>query len=248
MEHNQMIDLALVGAQKCGTTTLAALLGQHPSVCVAKNKEAHLFDQEQVQRNGVDSLAFLQHFPHSKPGQILVDATPSYFYLPGCLESLIQHNPKIRILVVLRDPAERAVSHHAHERRLGFERHSFPISLLLERIRLRKDRNPLASDSAHRHFSYLDRGRYVIQMQRLSSLSENFYIIWLTDLLTNPQGVMNHVFEFLDLHPIVIDEVPRLNARQDQPRGWHIMLARLFFIRSTQQLGLNDNYPNKGVK
>ena len=205
-------------------------------MCGAKVKETHLFDQAKVQRDGLHSSALLEHFPNSQPGQMLMDATPSYLYLPGCIESLIKHNPNIRILVVLRDPAERAVSHHAHERRLGHEHRSFPMSLALERIRLHRDRDPLMDSSAHRHFSYLDRGRYSQQLQRLSALSPNFLVIGFSDLITNPQDVMNRIFTFLDLSPITVGEVPHLNSRQDQPRSWHLKLAQLLLRRQIREL------------
>ena len=211
-------------------------------MCGAKVKETHLFDQAKVQRDGLLSGALVEHVPNSQPGQMLMDATPSYLYLPGCIESLIKHNPNIRILVVLRDPAERAVSHHAHERRLGYERRSFPMSLALERIRLQRDRDPLMDSSAHRHFSYLDRGRYSQQLQRLSALSPNFLVIGFSDLITNPQDVMNRIFTFLDLSPITVGEVPHLNSRQDQPRSWHLKLAQLLLRRQIRELKTRDIY------
>ena len=216
-------------------------------MCGAKVKETHLFDQAKVQRDGLHSGALLEHFPNSQPGQMLMDATPSYLYLPGCIESLINHNPNIRILVVLRDPAERAVSHHAHERRLGYERRSFPMSLALERIRLQRDRDPLMDSSAHRHFSYLDRGRYSQQLQRLSALSPNFLVIGFSDLITNPQDVMNRIFTFLDLSPITVGEVPHLNSRQDQPRSWHLKLAQLLLRRQIRELKTREIYRTRLV-
>ena len=221
MDFAQRIDIALVGAQKSGTTSLAALLAQHPSVCGAKLKETHLFDQEKVQRDGLHSGALLEHFPNSQSGQMLMDATPSYLYLPGCIESLIKHNPNIRILVVLRDPAERAVSHHAHERRLGHERRSFPMSLALELIRLQRD--------------------------RLSALSQNFLVIGFSDLITNPQKTINRIFAFLELPPITVREVPHLNSCQDQPRSWHLKLARLLLRRQIRELKTREIYRTRLV-
>lgn len=239
MYEIQMIDVALIGAQKSGTTTLAALLAQHPSVCLAREKEAHLFDQLSVQEVGIDTDTLSRHFPHRERGQVLVDATPSYLYLPGCIESLTRHNPNARILVILRDPAERAVSHHAHEQRLGFERRSLPLALMLERFRLWRDRNPLGSHSAHRHFSYIDRGRYTKQLQRLSSLTPNYLIIEFSDLFTHPQATMDSIFAFLGLSSINIENVPKLNARHDHPKFWQITLARMFLRDESQDFALN---------
>ena len=110
------------------------------------------------------------------------------------------------------------------------------MSLALERIRLHRDRDPLMDSSAHRHFSYLDRGRYSQQLQRLSALSQNFLVISFSDLITNPQNVMNRIFTFLDLSPITVGEVPHLNSRQDQPRSWHLKLAQLLLRRQIREL------------
>lgn len=234
MHQRRVLDIALIGAQKSGTTSLAALLAQHPSVCVAQNKETHLFDQHRVQQKGLHPDDLLGHFPHREHDQVLVDATPSYLYLPGCVESLVRHNPNIRILVILRDPAERAVSHHAHEQRLGYERRLFLSALILERFRLRRDHDPLAPHSAHRHFSYIDRGRYSKQLQRLSSITPNYLVLNFSDLLTSPQETMDRVFTFLRLPSIEVRDIPHLNRRHDQPKQWQIRLARLLLRNKSQ--------------
>ena len=53
-----LVHVAVVGAQKCGTTSLAAVLDRHPQLCLAQGKEAHLFDRADVQRSGVDRDRF----------------------------------------------------------------------------------------------------------------------------------------------------------------------------------------------
>jgi hypothetical protein len=217
-----MIDVAIVGAQKCGTTTLAAVLATHPGLCLAEGKEAHLFDDQGVQREGLPPDWVDHHFGHRTRGQLLLDATPSYLYLPGCIEALVRHNPAVRVIVLLRPPAERARSHHGHERRRGAERLPFALGLLLERRRLRRDRAPLADGSAHRVWSYRDRGRYAGQLRRVAALVPNLHVTTLADLGADPIGEVTAIHRFLGLEEVPPGPLPRLNAAPPAAdrRGW----------------------------
>jgi len=220
------VTAALVGAQKCGTTTLAALLGDHPSICLARNKEAHLFDQSEVQRRGPTTADIEACFPHRHPGQILLDATPSYIYLPGCLEALVRHAPEVRVLVVLRSPADRAVSHFGHERRIGTEHLPFAVALAAERWRLRRDGDPLAARSAHRVSSFLDRGKYAGQLERLRSITGNFHVVLFNDLVADPGRVLDGITDFLGVERRPLDQIPRLNAGDGRRHRLGRALAR----------------------
>jgi hypothetical protein len=205
------IGAALIGAQKAGTTSLATVLARHPDICLAAGKEAHLFDRPEVQRRGPRPDELETFFGHRRPGQVLLDATPSYLYLPGCVEALVRHEPHVRIVVVLRPPVSRAVSHHAHEVRLGYERRSLLMAIALERHRLRRDADPLAADSAHRHSSYVDRSRYDVQLRRLRESSVNVHVVHFDELVLTPIPVVQRIFDFLGLDPIPAVEFPHLN-------------------------------------
>lgn len=225
------IGAAIIGAQKCGTTTLAAMLDAHPDVRLALGKEAHLFDDADVQQHGIRQEHIETFWPNPRPGELLLDATPSYLFLPGCIEALLAHSPEVRCLVMLRPPGERMVSHHGHERRMGTEKRGFLGSVLLERGRLRRSVEPLASDSAHRRFSYRARSRYSEQLSRLASLTDNYHVILLADLITDPVRVMDEIHRFLGLSPLRVAEAPRLNAGDGPPRRVATAIARRMMYR-----------------
>ena len=228
------VGAAIVGAQKCGTTTLAALLDEHPRVRLAIGKEAHLFDRPDVQRHG-PSAHDIEHFwPGCSPEHLLLDATPSYLYLPGCLEALLGHSPDVRLIVVLRSPGERMVSHHLHERRLGVEQRSFLTALLAERRRLRRSVDPLAPDSAHRHASYRDRGRYAAQIGHLVSLTTRVHVVLFGDLIDDPERTMAGVHHFLGLEPRRIGSVPHLNRGDGRPHRIATAIARQVMRRDAR--------------
>jgi hypothetical protein len=227
------VDAVIAGAQKCATTSLAAALGSHPDVCLSRGKEAHLFDRRDVQKSGPSQDDLAMYFGHRLPHQLLLDATPSYIYLPGCIESLLRHNPDARVIVVVRHPADRAVSQYFHERSHGFEHRPLSLALMVERFRLARDQDPLELNSAHRHFSYVDRGRFEVQLARLSSLTSNVIIVNFHELISSPSTVINEIFRFLGLSPLSAPTLPTLNigAQRAGPVGrWiaHVMTRKLW--------------------
>lgn len=212
MKRRHRVGAAIVGAQKCGTTTLAAMLDEHPQIRLAVGKESHLFDQAVVHRDGPTDGDIEQYWPGVSEGELLLDATPSYLYLPGCLEALLRHSPEVALVVMLRSPGDRMVSHYGHERRLGVERRSPLVAFLLERRRLRRSTDPLAVDSAQRHASYRDRSRYSQQLEHLASLTDRYHVVLLDDLRARPDVALAGIYRFLGIPAQSVEHVPRLNA------------------------------------
>ncbi len=207
------VGAVIVGAQKCGTTSLAAALAAHPSICLATGKEAHLFDDPAVQSRGLSSARLAAAFAAHRDEELLLDATPSYLYLPGCLEALVRHNPDVAAIAVLREPADRAISHYEHERARGAERLPLPLALLAERRRLRSDTDPLAHGSAARVASYRDRGRYAPQLARLSALVSRTLLLSMEQLALDPGGTLLEVHRFLGIAPMrPVEAFPHLNV------------------------------------
>lgn len=220
------VDAVIAGAQKSATTSLAAALDAHPGVCLARGKEAHLFDRQDVQQSGPSQADLATFFSHRLAHQLLLDATPSYMFLPGCLEALLDHNPNAHVIIVLRDPTERAISHYFHERRLGREPLPLSLALVMEKRRLRRDRNPLGINSAHRLFSYANRGRYEQQLEKARSMTRNLMVIDFVDLIMSPGTVINAVFRFLGLEPLPSPDLPSLNAGTEKARWPGRWIAR----------------------
>jgi hypothetical protein len=227
LHRNLHVDAVIAGAQKCATTSLAAALGSHPDVCLARGKEAHLFDRRDVQQSGPSQADLAMYFEHRLPHQLLLDATPSYIYLPGCIESLLRHNPDVRVIIVMRRPADRAISQYFHERSHGFERLPLSLALMVERFRLARDHDPLEPNSAHRHFSYIDRGRYEMQLARLLSHTSNVIIVNFHELTTSPSTVLDDIFQFLGLSTLSAPTLPVLNVGTQKAGSFGRWIAHL---------------------
>ncbi|HJU24793.1 MAG TPA: sulfotransferase [Casimicrobiaceae bacterium] len=159
-----VVDFVIAGAQRSGTTSLDLHLRRHPAISMpVTRKELHFFDDDKRFRDSeVHYAAYHANFAPRHAGQLRGEVTPSYLFWPPAAERLARYNPAIKIIVVLRNPIERAHSHWNKEWQRGREALSFLGALQAERSRAQ------ASPSGHdRRSSYLERGRYVVQLQRL---------------------------------------------------------------------------------
>ena len=103
-----LVNFIVVGVQKAGTTALFDYLGDSPAVALSKVKEVHFFDDETVDWSKPDYGPYHAQFESSAPAALHGEATPIYLYWPGSLERIAAYNPDIRLIVMLRDPVERA--------------------------------------------------------------------------------------------------------------------------------------------
>lgn len=113
--------LLIIGAQKCGTTSLHYYLNQHPSFGRGLKKEAHYFNREIHFGKTLDN--YESDFSGSR-SKIYIDATPAYFYQPDTAMNIHKAYPNIKMLVLLRDPVKRTYSAWNHSR-IRFENASY---------------------------------------------------------------------------------------------------------------------------
>lgn len=196
----------VLGAQKAGTTALFAYLAQHPLFLKPLTKEIHYWDLH-VEHRSYDW--YLGHFPHRprQGGVVTGEATPSYLYHPLVPERLSGKDAGLRFVVLLRNPVQRAISHYHHEVRLGRETLDPLTAIRAEPGRLDGQDSSLAQRMA---FSYVDRGRYAVQVERWLSRFDRDRFIFLSweRLLCSPREAMAEVFSFLgigefDVAPLV---------------------------------------------
>ncbi len=165
-----LVDFMIVGAQKCGTTALAYFLSQHPELCMSSVKENHLFDavsyDSSLTVEQIDEI-YRPTFAHFEQGQLKGEATPIYLYWPEIMPQLKRYNPDLKLIVLLRNPVDRAISQYYMEKGRGFERFPLWLALLLEPLRLKHCRDHRALQSSSRVHSYRARGFYSIQLENL---------------------------------------------------------------------------------
>ena len=127
------------------------------------------------------------------------EATPIYLFLSEIAGELKRYNPSLKLIVLLRDPAERAISHYYMEKNKGYERFPLWLALLCEPWRLWRCKNRRRHDSAwHRH-SYRKRGQYRSQLRNLYRHFDEMQVLVIRteDLAQRHDSVLNAVFKFL---------------------------------------------------
>jgi hypothetical protein len=196
MANPPLVNFIIAGVQKGGTTALFDYLSEEPGLALSRVKELHFFDDETMDWARPDYGAYHAQFPHPD-GRLRGEATPIYLYWPQSLERIAAYNPAMRLIVLLRDPVDRAWSHWRMEHARGAEQHPFGWCIRQGRHRL-FDGEPWGH---HREFSYVERGFYADQLERARSLFPQGQLLILRseDLDRDPGGVLTRVRRFLGL-------------------------------------------------
>jgi hypothetical protein len=219
-------DFVIVGAQKAGTTSLYAYLAALPDVLPAASKEVHFFD---TCTWSAGPTAYRANFPFKahlwlasrlrRRRVITGEATPYYLYHPVVAERLAATAPHAKIVILLRDPVERTLSHYWHEVRGGRESLPLEEALQAEQARLRGRAAALVGGKSpcenveHRNFSYQDRSRYAPQVSRYLELfgASQVLVLRSEDLFRDDPRVKARLADFLDLpeltRPFVAENV-----------------------------------------
>lgn len=229
-------DFIIIGAQKCGTTSLFHYLSQHPDINLPDEKEIHFFDK--FYHRGINW--YLEQFPAD--GMLTGEATPYYIYHPHVAERIAAHCPDVKLILMLRNPADRAYSNFFMEK----QRKQEPLSTFEEaidaepqRILLEKkilEKNPDHSCISYQRYSYLERGRYYYQIKKWLNyfLLKEFLFIKSEDFFNETERVMRSVFDFLRIRDVKIPDLPILRQNHYPP-------MRIETRNRLKQLFLEDN-------
>jgi hypothetical protein len=200
-------DFVVLGAQKAGTTSLFGYLGQHPQVLRSRVKEVHFFDDGY--RRG--EVWYRSHFPSAgqgPPGAVVGEASPYYLCHPHAPRRMRERLPRVKLVALLRNPSERAVSHYFHE--LRKQRETLPIleAMRAEEARIGAEWERLLRDErhvspVHRAFSYKQRGVYVDQLERWWAQfpRDRLLVLESAELFSAPGETLRRVFAFLGIDP-----------------------------------------------
>lgn len=221
----------IAGAQRCGTTALFKALAQHPQIAGPTwRKGVHYFDIHYARGLGW----YRSHFPirlsvRGRPGGFPIqigESSPYYLFHPLAAERIARDLPDARILVLLRDPVERAYSAHAHESARGFETEPFERALDLEEERLagaeaRMHMDPSARSFSHQHHAYLRRGQYIEQLRRFEMLfgRARIHIVDSNDFFRAPERAFAAIESFLGVVHNPWTRFDRHNARPRSAMG-----------------------------
>ncbi|XP_051931963.1 heparan sulfate glucosamine 3-O-sulfotransferase 1 [Hippocampus zosterae] len=187
----QLPRFIIIGVRKGGTRALIEMLSLHSSVAAAQN-EVHFFDWESHFQKGLPW--YRSQMPFAYPNQITVEKTPAYFTSAKVPKRIHQMNPDVKLLLILRDPAERVLSDYTQVfyNRLQKHKRYQPIESVL-----------VKDGEVNLGYKALNRSLYYMHMQnwlRYFPL-ESIHIVDGDQLISDPLPEMKKVERFLRLEP-----------------------------------------------
>ncbi|HVH03426.1 MAG TPA: sulfotransferase domain-containing protein [Amaricoccus sp.] len=213
MQDRVLPDFVIIGAQKSGTSSLYRYLAQHPQVRESTVKEVHYFDggiEEGTDTYALGERWYRGHFPLASemaPGVQAYEASPLYLLHPLAAERMARLLPRVKLVAILRNPTDRALSHYFHNVRKNAVRRCKEELAPGAAMAAEADRlAPVLArgdygDEAYRAYSYKARGRYLEQLERYWAHfpRESLLVLRAEDLFEDPAGLMGGLCDFLGL-------------------------------------------------
>lgn len=208
----------VVGAARTGTTSLDRYLDQHPEVYLSPRKEMHFFAADSFPRTGPGderlNKRVIEHeeqyngyFAGATNETAIGESSVFYLCLPGTAERIAQAVPHAKILIVLREPVDRAYSAYMHLVRDGRERATFAEGLRLETERKDAGYEPM--------WWYREVSCYFEQVRQYLDVfgPRQVKVLLYEELYANPEQTLRDVFAFLNVQEDVhIDTSIRYNV------------------------------------
>jgi hypothetical protein len=238
---------SILGAARAGTTSLYHYLEQHPAICMSDPKETPFFPTSEY-KNGLDHY-WKKYFSGWNGEIALGEANPSNLYLADVPHRIRHTIPESKLIVILRNPVDRAISHWrmAHP--------GSPVGSIVD-----KDLREIRRGRPSADFHYLDYRLYAPQLKRYMDLfpESQLKIILFEDLSNRPEPILKSLFNFIDVNPDILEsKFPSLNASFNNgtigqlikntartrlqefiPKGWRKRVhARLTRIGDNPQIG-----------
>lgn len=200
-------DFLIIGAHRSGTTSLYNYLTAHSKVLRARSKEIHFFDN--YFKKGIKW--YFSNFSKNK-GTLTGEATPNYLWHPLVPKRVKTYLPEIKLIVILRNPIDRAYSHYQRNIYDSPRNWSFKEALKFERENVTKELELLRTNS-NRHsrnftlMAFLTIGKYEEQLKRwFNFFSREQFLILSFEEFFRGEREFKKLLSFLELG----EEIPRI--------------------------------------
>ncbi len=198
---SQLPDFLIIGAGKAGTTSIDNYLKQHPSIFISGRKEPNFFGYELNSAKDFEGMPQLNHynssitnledykklFINAHHDQIKGETSNTYMYHESAAERILHHVPNVKLIAILRQPAERLYSrflHLAREDKLPTK----DFSDCLDKQTIWWTRNDLIKEGFY--------GKYLQKYYGLFN-SDQIKVFLFEDLKNEPKKLMNEIFDFI---------------------------------------------------
>jgi hypothetical protein len=200
------INVFIAGAQKAGTSSLNNYLAQHPDI-ISPHYEMMYFLSDIIFSGGYEQ-AFKRYYRQYKSEKIILAKNVGLLYSPIAKKRLFDHNPEVKIILILRNPVDRAFSSYLYARQMGWEDcDDFQTAL-------RKSPLDYQDLLARRNCAYLERGRYaehIIDMYQFFP-KENISLYFLQELKDAPVQLCSNIFNEIGAATFTVTTDKRFNV------------------------------------
>ena len=193
------VDFFIVGAPKAGSTSLYHYLDEHPQIEMSSQKEPDYFTDKSIQKQGmyygknrIDTLEKYHSLFIEKEGVIYGEGSVSYLFYKHVAEDIKKYNSKAKIIIMLRNPIDRAYSHYLMDYRLGLVNDSFEDII----NKTSKHKN------AHMFYQqYIEVSEYAEQVKRYLNVfdTDNILLIDYENFKNSVSETVDAVYDFLDV-------------------------------------------------
>ena len=216
----------VIGAAKAGTTSLYNYLAQHPQIYMSPEKEPRFFALEgetpkfggitqKINQASINTLeAYTQLFEGVNDEVAIGEASTIYLYSEKAADRIKHHIPSVKLIALLRHPAERAFSSYVHLVRDGFETANFAEGLRLEEQRRQENWQPL--------WFYQHRGFYYTQLKCYFDrfAPEQIRVYLYDDFLADSKNVWQDIYRFLNVDSSFKPNLDRANVSGIPRQRW----------------------------
>ncbi|MET7752419.1 sulfotransferase domain-containing protein [Micromonospora sp. NPDC005367] len=266
-DRRPLPDFLIIGTKRGGTTSLWNYLIQHPLVPrlfpAWNTKASHYFEEYW----GRGEAWYRSHFPTQRQraalasrhgGSVRVgEAAPLYMFHPLAAQRVAALMPSVRLVVLLRDPVERAYSHWKERRTHGIEPLDFADALAAEDERIAGERERLIAEPEYHSerydwYSYRTRGRYLEHLEPWLERFDRSQFLFLPSegLYRDARGTYRRTLDFLGLPPYDLPDFKVYNDRRSAPLEPEVREELTAYYRPyndalRQRLGLDLDWPGR---
>jgi hypothetical protein len=228
-----MVDFFIVGAPKCGTTSLHRYLDNHSSIFMSNPKETNFFSYDDIESDGlyykekrIENLDdYEKIFESAGKEMIKGEASVSYLYYPAVPRKIYDYNSSAKIIIVLRDPIKRAYSHYLMDQRLGYCSKPF-FDIVKE------------GEKSVFYRQYIGVSSYYEQVKRYIEIfgKENVLVITDVELRESSTALWESLCGFLNVSYVENIDTGKVHNAYKKPRGLLFsLLYKSAFLRKTSQ-------------
>jgi hypothetical protein len=250
MKNNNLVNLFIVGAAKCGTTSLYEYLAQHPQIYMCPVKEPHFFSNKVENSNKSlyerpakgkkyhtkiikDRAVYDSLFDEGEGLKIRGEASPTYLWDPESALKIFNYNSHAKIIVILRNPVDRLISSYQMNYSLGLQSNTNDF---LDTIKneYKKEKKIWGYDGI-----YLDLGLYNEQISRYSALfpSQQLLILKFDDLIKNTSETIKRVLNFLDVDQKYLEVIDLKKVHNETLTIKYPLIKKLRKVKIISKLG-----------